>query len=480
MNKCSLIRMLALLVISTTIITACGGQATQAPVAAQPPAQQPAATQAASGGFNWQQLKGQKITVFLSETPMASAVRNHLKEFTDKTGIDVEYLVVAETQYWNKLTVDLSSGAGEFNVFMSGPSISWGFATAGQIQPLDPFISDPKLTPPEFDFGDFYQWAIDANRFNGTYGFGGQGKGSLWSMPIDQVNNVFTYRKDIFDKYGLKAPDTWEEWASVAKQLKDKTGGTYDGKPFYPVIQRGALDGTTMSGPLNSMLDSYKWQDFDDKLNPQFSNPTGVKVFKLYMDTIKNYGTPEWPNQVWFDVQQAFAGGQYGMVFDVGDFIPTYEKNLAGKLAYAPPPAGPDGTRRSSVWTWGLSMNSKTTGDKAKAAWLFIAWASGQGPMKDFSKVGSWPTRKSVWNDPEIVALTKSYGNGTFRDAFDAVLSKDMVRWTVTPIPESAGAYLDVVKALQDYYFGKGEMQTLMAAVDKKTLDAEKASGTLK
>ena len=470
MKKSTLIRMLIVLVISTTILAACGEEATKAP----------AATQAPSGEFDWQQLKGQKITVFLSETPMASAIRNHLQEFEDKTGIDVEYLVVAETQYWNKLSVDLASGAGEFNVFMSGPSISWGFATAKQIQPLDPFINDPTLTPPEFDFADFYQWAIDANRWNGEYGFGGQGKGSLWSMPIDQVNNLLTYRKDLFDQYGLKPPDTWEEWASVAKQLMEKTGGTVDGKPFYAVIQRGALDGTTMSGPLNSMLDSYLVQDFDENLNPQFSTPKAVEVFKLYMDTIKDYGTPEWPNQVWFDVQQAFASGQYGMVFDVGDFIPTYEKNLAGKLAYVQPPAGPDGTRRSSVWTWGFSMNSQTTGDKAKAAWLFIAWASGQGPMKDFAASGSWPTRKSVWNDPQVVAQTTAYGNGTFRTAFDAVLNNDQVRWTVTPIPETAGVYLDVVKALQDYYFGKGDMETLMAAVDAKAIEAMKASGTLK
>ena len=153
---------------------------------------------------------------------MAVAIRSNLQDFIDKTGIDVEYLVVAENEYWNKLTIDLTSGANQFNVFMSGPTLNWGYAAAQQIQPLDPFMADPTLTPADWNEDDFYPWSFRLNRWDMTPGPAGLGKGRLWTMPIDAVNSLVIYRKDVFDQYGLKAPDTWDEWAETARTLKEK------------------------------------------------------------------------------------------------------------------------------------------------------------------------------------------------------------------------------------------------------------------
>ena len=136
---------------------------------------------------------------------MAVAIREHVDEFTEQTGIEVEYLVVAESEYWSKLTVDLSSGAGQFDVFMSGPTINWGYAAAEQIQSVDQFMDDPTLTPEDWDYNDFYGWAIESNRWDVTPGPAGLGKGDLWSIPINAVNNIFTYRKDLFDEWGSGA-----------------------------------------------------------------------------------------------------------------------------------------------------------------------------------------------------------------------------------------------------------------------------------
>jgi multiple sugar transport system substrate-binding protein len=479
MNKRTLTLVLSLMVIVTTVLSACAAPTTQAPAPTQPPAVQPTAVPA---GFNWKQLAGTKITVYLSETPMAVAIRSHIQEFIDLTGIQVDYLVVSETEYWNKLAIDLSSGAGQYNVFMSGPTLNWGYQAGNQIQPLDSYINDPTLTPADWDMNDFYPWALSANRWDGTPGPDGLGKGSLWAIPIDQVNNLLTYRKDLFDQYNIKVPDTWDEWAAAAKELEDKTGGQVDGKPFYPVAQRGGLDLTAISGPFYSGLFSYGGSDFNADLTPAVNSPKSVAFQTLYMDTVKNYGSQEWPNMMWMDVQNGFTSGQYGMVIDVGDFVPTYEGSgsaVAGKLGYAEVPAGPDGKRYSSVWTWGFSMNAKTTGDQAKASWLFIAWASTAKNMVEFAKTGSWPTRVSVWNDPAVVDFSSKFGNGSFRTAFDKVLSND-VQWLVAPMVDSGAVEMIWVKALQDYFFGKGSMQQIMDKAAADMTQEMKDSGTLK
>ena len=143
--------------------------------------------------------------------------------------------------------------------------------------------------------------------------------------------------------------------------------------------------------------------DFNDDLTPAINNPQSVAYQTLYMDTLKATGSSEWSNMMWFDVQQGFTTGQYGMVVDVGDFVPVYEgegSKVAGKLGLCPPACWCGWQGYSSVWTWGFSMNAKTTGDQAKAAWLFIMWASSKDSMTSFAKTGSWPTRASVWEQP--------------------------------------------------------------------------------
>jgi multiple sugar transport system substrate-binding protein len=476
---------IALLVVVAMLLVGCAPAA--APAAEAPaeekPAEAPAeAAPAAEGGFDWKQVEGTKLTVYLSETPMALAIRNHVDEFKEKTGIDLEYLVVSEGDYWNKLAIDLTSGANQFNVFMSGPTLNWAYQAAGQIQPLDPYIADPTLTPPDWNFDDFYPWAIQANRWDGTPGPASLGKGDLYSVPIDAVEPLLAYRKDIFDQYGLTPPDTWDEWAETAAKLQELTGGKVDGQPFYPVVQRGSLDATALSGPFYGGLFSYGGLDFNDDLTPAMNNPQSVAFQKLYMDTLKKYGPSEWPSMMWPDVQQGFTTGQYGMVVDVGDFIPVYEgegSKVAGKLAYTRPPAGPDGKRYSSVWTWGFSMNAKTTGDQAKAAWLFIAWASSPEQMTNFAKTGSWPTRKSVWESPEVAEFSGKYGDGTFRTAFGETMEKD-VAWLVAPMVDSWGVETIWLKGLHDYWFEKGDMQTIMDQIAVDITAALKESGTLK
>jgi ABC-type glycerol-3-phosphate transport system substrate-binding protein len=152
---------------------------------------------------------------------------------------------------------------------------------------------------------------------------------------------------------------------------------------------------------------------------------------------------------------------------------------VAGKLAYLDVPAGPDGKRVSHPWTWGFSMNAKTTGDQAKAAWPFIVWASAKEQMVLFAPTGSWPTRKSVWEHPDVVAVTKDWGGGTFRTAMDKVLN-EQVDWPISPMTDAGAVELEWVKALHDYYFGKGELQTLLDDVAVKVTDMMKESGTLK
>ena len=71
---------------------------------------------------------------------------------------------------------------------------------------------------------------------------------SVYAVPVDLGPYVMMYRKDIFDKYGVKVPTTWDEYEQAGKELREKgfTGhiGNYEpsgnGSNIALLAQKGA------------------------------------------------------------------------------------------------------------------------------------------------------------------------------------------------------------------------------------------------
>jgi multiple sugar transport system substrate-binding protein len=49
----------------------------------------------------------------------------------------------------------------------------------------------------------------------------------VYGVPQDIGPMVLTYRKDLFDKYGVKVPTTWDEYAEAAEQIREKDPEAY-------------------------------------------------------------------------------------------------------------------------------------------------------------------------------------------------------------------------------------------------------------
>ena len=68
-----------------------------------------------AGDFDWKKFDGEEITVLFSEHTYADAVEQKLDEFTEKTGIKVNYSSMPEGNYFEKLNVELSSHSGSID-----------------------------------------------------------------------------------------------------------------------------------------------------------------------------------------------------------------------------------------------------------------------------------------------------------------------------------------------------------------------------
>ena len=99
--------------------------------------------------INWQQAEGQSLTIGLNKHPFTESLLPLIPEFRRLTGINVEYLILPENEYFTKLVADLSQQRGEFSVIMTGPMRNWQYVPPGWILPLDDFLNNPKLTDRE-------------------------------------------------------------------------------------------------------------------------------------------------------------------------------------------------------------------------------------------------------------------------------------------------------------------------------------------
>ena len=80
---------------------------------------------------------------------------DYLPEFTEKTGIKVNYDTPGFPVYNQRADLELSTKGSGFDVLNVTFIYTSRWIGAGWLTPLDPFIKDPNKTPADWDFADF-------------------------------------------------------------------------------------------------------------------------------------------------------------------------------------------------------------------------------------------------------------------------------------------------------------------------------------
>jgi multiple sugar transport system substrate-binding protein len=67
------------------------------------------------------------------------------------------------------------------------------------------------------------------------------GGDAVYGLPQDSGPMLFFYRKSLFTKYGLTVPKTWDDYAALAAQVKQKAPNSYLGA--FPTVDPGEFAG---------------------------------------------------------------------------------------------------------------------------------------------------------------------------------------------------------------------------------------------
>lgn len=430
---------------------------------------------AAAGEFNWKAYEGTQIDVLFSEHTYADAVEAKLADFEALTGIKVNYSSMPESNYFDKLNVELSSHSGTPDVFMTGAYQSWEYASAGNMEPLENYISDASLTNPDYDYADFIPGVIDALKWDCVPGHK-VGSGSQWALPMGWEINILTYNKDVLAENNLEAPKTAEELLNVAKSLHE-----FNGSGTYGLALRGTADWGTIHPAYMSMYSTWGAKDFevvDGKLVSQVDSPEAIAMTDYWVQLVKEGGAPQWSTYGWELAGADLGARKAAMMWDADRG--GYTQNVAGASAEAgnlafgmipyPESAGKtEADMKSNLWTWSMAMNADSS--KKEAAWYFMQYFTGPEFMLCSGTEGACTDtpRQSVL-ESEAYKAAVADAEGYF-EAFSTL--KDTASIFFTPHPYFSETTTEWAKTLQDLVVSNKYSSTEEAMKQlKETMDA--------
>lgn len=415
--------------------------------------------------FDWRKYEGTKLNLLLNQHPYTEALMGNLQTFIDLTGIEITYDIFPEQNYFDKVTIDLSSGTGSYDVFMTGAYQVWQYAPAGWMEPLEGYINDPELTNSDYDWEDLFENLRKGDQWDLIPGHEHLGQGSQWAIPWAFETNALMYRYDIFEEQGIEVPTTLDELVETAKKLD----GVEEG--MAGIVVRGSKNWATIHPGYMTMYSSYGCVDYDENMRPQMNSECAVEMTEKWVEMLQAAGPEAWTTYTWYQAGSDFGAGKAAMLFDadiLGYFQNAPEASAAsGKIAWAPGPRGPDGTLKTNMWIWSLAMSSASK--NKEAAWYFLQWATGKEHQTkgavEYTMVD--PVRTSIWENPDFQEAMSDHKN--YFEAYQEIIPNCYI-W-FTPQPKFFETTTEWAATLQDIYAGTVTAQEgLDALVEKLTI----------
>ncbi|WED21263.1 ABC transporter substrate-binding protein [Vibrio sp. JC009] len=153
--------------------------------------------------------------------------------------------------------------------------------------------------------------------------------GKQWGVPFTYYQWGVYYRKDIFEKYGITEPKTWEELKSAAATLKKNDVAPFTIGTKYLWTAAGWFDYINLrTNGLDFHIDLMdgKVPYTDERVKKTFKNWAELVEPGYYLENHATYS--------WQEAQPFMYNGQAAMYL-IGNFItPNFPKELDGKLGF--------------------------------------------------------------------------------------------------------------------------------------------------
>jgi multiple sugar transport system substrate-binding protein len=263
------------------------------------------------------------------------------------------------------------------------------FAAAGWLEPLDDRISDEELSA-------FLEGDIEGGRYNGQ----------LYRMPFRSDAGMLYYRQDLLEENGFEPPETTQELIEISQTLQEQgdvewgyvwQGRQYEGLAavFVEVLEGHGgfwVNPDTEEVGLDEP-EAIAALEFLTNTIDQGISPTGVTTYqeeeaRRFFQNGRTVFMRNWP-YVWPLANQDDSAVQ-------------------GKIAIKPMVHEPGFDSGACQGGWGLALVKDSP--HKEEAWRVIEFMTSESVQKQFILDTAYvPSRRSLFNDPDIVAKYSHY-----------------------------------------------------------------------
>jgi len=308
-------------------------------------------------------FQGVTVNALMEGHPTSNAIKQLQNEFEKDTGIKLNLEIVPYNELPQKALLGFSQKSDRYDIIFNDRVYMPGYVENDYVLSLDDFTKNSEINK-YCDLNDYVEQYLNACKY----------KDNLYGLPVYGESTFLMYRKDLFEQYGIKVPETMDELLGAAKTVKEKSQGK-----TYGITLRGQ-QGIHAVYIWAGFLWGFGGRWFDENGKLDIATPEAIKATEYYVDLLKNYGPPGFSNFGWQENRLAFQQGNAAMTFDAtvnGAYNEDpKESAIVGKVGYAPVPKGKEklfgGQCSLAVHGLYISKFSKNP----EAAFIFASWAT--------------------------------------------------------------------------------------------------------
>lgn len=395
-------------------------------------------------------------------------MQGYTDQFTEQTGIGVEWVTLEENVLRQRVTTDITTKGGQFDIMTIGMYETPIWGQNGWLVPLT-------------DLGDDY----DADDILPAMAGGLSHDGTLYAAPFYGESSMIMYRTDLMEKAGMEMPEspTWGFIRDAAVAMTDKDN------EIYGICLRGKAGWGENMAFLSAMANSFGARWFDEDWKAQFDSEPWKETVTFYLDMMEQAGPPGASNNGFNENLSLFQQGKCGMWIDAtvaASFVTNPDdSSVADKVGFALAPHK-DGVDRNGNWLWAWALGIPAGTDNEEAAKEFIKWAT----SKEYIELVA---ENEGWANVPPGARTSLYENENYKQVpfadmtLKSINSADPLSPSVDPvpyvgvqfvaIPEFAGFATEVGQEFSAALAGQQSVDEALEKAQALTTDAMEAAG---
>ncbi|WP_108859811.1 sugar ABC transporter substrate-binding protein [Ruegeria sp. Alg231-54] len=394
-------------------------------------------------------------------------MQGYTDKFTEATGIDVEWVTLEENVLRQRVTTDITTKGGTFDIMTIGMYETPIWGANGWLVPLDGLSE-------EYDVGDILPAMAGGLSHDGT----------LFAAPFYGESSMIMYRTDLMEKAGMEMPDapTWQFIKEAAAAMTDRDA------EINGICLRGKAGWGEGGAFITAMSNSFGARWFDEEWKPQFDQPEWADTLNFYVEMMNESGPAGYATNGFNENLSLFQQGKCGMWIDAtvaASFVTNpNDSTVADHVGFALAPDTGLGKRSNWLWAWALAIPAGT--QQEDAAKQFIEWATSKDYIELVAESEGWANvppgaRTSLYENPEYQKVPFS------KMTLDSILSADPNSPTVKPvpyvgiqfaaIPEFAGIATQVSQEFSAVYAGQQTVEEALAKAQAFTAEEMEAAG---